>query len=306
MSILASRARRVAPLAALLVAAPLTALGAQAPSDAAATLIAAERGFARLSLDSGQYTAFRANLDRKSVIFPPRATDGQEWYAAHPPKGPQGVLFWTPAQVGVSASGDLGFSTGPYRQERVNGGDTLRAGGVFASVWGRRPGEPWRVLVDLGVGGTAVPAVDAERTVRVASAGEPSRAGRATLLAEVWRADSVLGAQYGDTGSVDGLAARAADEVTLLRDRAGARWGRDAARALARSTDAGYRSVPLFGSVAKAGDLAYTYGTFTRRPDTLGTPPAAAEAGNYLRVWRRENGVWRLLLDVAAGVPKGA
>jgi hypothetical protein len=91
--------------------------------------------------------------------------------------------------------------------------------------------------------------------------------------------------------------------VTLLRDRAGARWGRDAARALAVSSGAGYRSAPLFGAVARSGDLAYTYGTFTRDPSAAGAGPAG---GNYLRVWRRDKGVWRIVLDVGAGVPKGA
>ncbi|AHG87787.1 hypothetical protein J421_0250 [Gemmatirosa kalamazoonensis] len=290
---------RIAILAALLVAAPLAA---QAPSDDAASLIAAERGFARLSADSGTWLAFRTNLDARSIIFQPRATDAQAWYAAHPPRDgmpPQGTLFWTPAHVGVSSSGDLGFSTGPYRFERL-GRDTVRAGGVFASVWGRRPGEPWRVLVDLGVGGTAVPTVDPERSVRVAAAGQPSRATSDASLAEVLRVDSALGARFADPSSPDGLVARTADDAALLRDGVGARMGRDAARSIAEAAGASYRSTPITGTVARAGDLAYTYGTYTR------VAGDAVQAGNYLRVWRRDAAGWRLVLDVASPVPKGA
>lgn len=292
-----------AALAALLLAAPL---GAQRPSavasPAAASLAAAERAFARLSVDSGQHAAFSANLDPRGVVFRPRATNGRAWYDANRPKGPQGTLFWTPAHVGVAASADLGYSLGPFRVEGVRGADTVRAGGFFASVWGRRPGEPWRVLVDLGVRDTVLYAVDSTRTPSVAPAGR-ARAGVAptAILSELLAADSALGAHYGDVHAPHGLAARAADDVRLLREPGGERLGRGAARAAAEAAGAGYASRPIAGEVARAGDLAYTYGTYTRD----GAAPSAREAGNYLRVWRRDASGWRVVLDVASPVGAG-
>jgi hypothetical protein len=127
-----------------------------------------------------------------------------------------------------------------------------------------------------------------------------ARAGIAapTAVAELLRVDSALGARYGDFASPDGLAARAAEDVRLLREGAGARTGRESARVLAETAGAAYASVPIGGAVARTGDLGYTYGTYTR------SAPAEPDAGNYLRVWRREPAGWRLVLDVASPVPR--
>jgi ketosteroid isomerase-like protein len=296
-------ARRAASVAALaLLAAPVHAQPAPAagPADA---VIAAERAFARLSLDSGTYVAFVANLDERSVVFRPRATNGKQWYVAHPPTGPQGTLFWTPAFVGVSSSGDLAFSTGPYRFEGSRGRDTVRAGGVFATVWGRADEKaPWRVLIDLGVGDSVVPSVDPRGPVRVAKpAVKAARGAAPSPLAEVLRVDSALGAHYTLPSSDDGLVTRVADDAWVLRDR----WGVVAPDAVRRMVDAiaTYTSTPTAGAVARAGDLAYTYGTYTL---DRGGAPSGREGGNYLRVWRRDVRGWRLVLDVASPVPPGA
>jgi len=280
--------------ASLIAAAPLSA---QLPSDAA-SLAAAERAFARMAVDSGTHAAFVANLDSTGVVFQPRATNAQAWYASHRPKGPQGTLFWTPAHVLVSASGDLGFSTGPYRFEGIRGADTVRAGGFFASVWTRRPGGAWRVVVDLGIRDSVTLAVDSTRAPAVLRAADRKHGGKSEggSLAEVLRADSALGRRYASAD--DGLLARAADDVRVLREGDGMRVGRDAAKAVAARAGDGYASVPADGAVARAGDFAYTYGTYVRD----GT---SAPAGNYLRAWRRDGGRWRLVLDVASPVPNG-
>jgi ketosteroid isomerase-like protein len=275
------------------------------PAGPIASLVRAERDFARLSRDSGTYVAFRANLDSSGIVFQPRAVNGQAWYAAHPPTGARtATLFWTPTHNAVAASGDLGFSIGPFRIDGRRGKDTVSAGGTFASVWGRRPGEPWRVLVDLGVGDTVTTHVDTTVLVTHAAPGvaPPARAS-ASSIGDVLRADTALGRSYGDAAARDGLAARAAADVRILRDGVGSTVGRDAARAAAERVGTRFRSAPITGALAAAGDLAYTYGTYTL---DAADPSATREEGNYLRVWRRATNGWTLVLDVAAAVPPSA
>jgi hypothetical protein len=49
-------------------------------------------------------------------------------------------------------------------------------------------------------------------------------------------------------------------------------------------------------------DLAYSYGTYERRdPSANG---ALLEQGNYMRVWRRVGGAWKIAHDVADPVAK--
>ena len=53
---------------------------------------------------------------------------------------------------------------------------------------------------------------------------------------------------------------------------------------------------PLGGDVSSSGDLGYTHGTYEI------TDTAAAkivERGSYVRIWKKENRAWRVLLDVA-------
>jgi ketosteroid isomerase-like protein len=53
---------------------------------------------------------------------------------------------------------------------------------------------------------------------------------------------------------------------------------------------------PAAGQVSRSGDLGYTYGTYQA------TDPATSqvrEKGNYLRIWKRQNGRWRVVIDVA-------
>jgi ketosteroid isomerase-like protein len=53
---------------------------------------------------------------------------------------------------------------------------------------------------------------------------------------------------------------------------------------------------PAFADVARAGDLAYSYGTYELRDKKTS---AITETGNYARVWKKVAGMWRVVIDVA-------
>jgi hypothetical protein len=51
---------------------------------------------------------------------------------------------------------------------------------------------------------------------------------------------------------------------------------------------------PIGGDVSLAGDLGYTHGTYEVTDDTKNV----IEKGSYVRIWKKRNGMWRIVMDV--------
>ena len=54
---------------------------------------------------------------------------------------------------------------------------------------------------------------------------------------------------------------------------------------------------PTYADVSRSGDLGYAYGTYELKPKPSDDKPT--EQGNYMRIWKRHDGKWRVVLDVA-------
>ena len=109
--------------------------------------------------------------------------------------------------------------------------------------------------------------------------------------------------------SVQDLAARRMDAVTalyardarMLRANGPTVHGRDSIAVVFRELAA---ALPNFRhefrtdsvAVAAAGDLAVVTGVYRFTPDTV--HPTAVDIGKYLSVWEREDGDWRIALDM--------
>ena len=73
-----------------------------------------------------------------------------------------------------------------------------------------------------------------------------------------------------------------------------------AADALAPIT-AEWTWTPSFAGVSVSGDLGYSYGIYELREKSGAR--AVSERGNYARVWKKVNGAWKLVVDVADPLP---
>jgi hypothetical protein len=58
---------------------------------------------------------------------------------------------------------------------------------------------------------------------------------------------------------------------------------------------------PTFADVSISGDLGYSYGTYELHEKH--GKHLLVEAGNYLRVWKKVNGAWAMIIDVADPQP---
>lgn len=252
------------------------------------SLADAEREFATAGRRDGVQRSFLAHFADDAVVLKPFAVPAPDWYRAHPDR-PGTRLIWAPQYLAVSAAGDLGLSSGPWRFEAEKDGKPVRADGHFFSIWRRQAGGKWLVVFDHGVS-HAQPAAAVEATALAGlhvDADQQSAAvdtRRAALLA----ADDVLRERLrADPGTAYSGLAR--DDTLWLRDGA----------LPVQSSKAPVPAKGICGcgprvavGVAASGDLAYT----------IGGAAGERERGADVRVWRfdGEHG-WMLLAEL--GVP---
>lgn len=255
-------------------------------------MIAAERAFAKRASDTGVRDAFLAYLAPEAITFTPSPGNGRERIERRPPPPPGAPprlsLRWAPTYGGVSAAGDMGYSTGPFVMRLADKG--VDEHGLFFSVWKKQPNGEWLVVLDFGVD-TPGPAEPLDAPV--------ARAPRLTPIApptghddvaDLRALDASLALGMGNTGPTTWFAPHA----RVLRSGVMPRVDAAAVRTFWAGFER-YRTTPTFGAISASRDFGYTYGTY--ESSTRGV----AENGHYTRVWARgDNGAWTIVADVAA------
>ncbi len=288
-----NRTRCLAPLAgALLLCLAVTPALAGAALD---SLVAAERAFARTSVEKGVRDAFLTYLAPDGVIFRPTAVNGRDAWQS---RGPVPImLLWAPHYAEVSAAGDLGYTTGPW-ELRPNDPGRPVGYGQFISVWQVQPDGSWRVALDIGIGHRKP-----DRGILSGDfaagpehpAAPPGAAPDLQKLDRDWTTDAV------EHGSVAAFARRAAPDVRFYRDGLLPVTGEKGAREMVRLVPGVTHWDPDAQIVARSGDLGCTYGLLERRV----AKQAALDSSVYLHVWRRgADGRWKVALAMESDLPK--
>jgi hypothetical protein len=247
----------------------------------------------------------------------------KEQIGGQPDPPPDFQLLWEPRWGDVSASGDLGYLTGPSRSILPSRDGGRPRHSVYASVWKRQRDGTFQVVMDVGVpipgpssfapGFTRAPHDSRftgdydERTPPLATADGVLNSDLRTSQARAYRGRLAPGARLHRPGI-----------QPVVGDARIATFLRTQPSLLAADTRSAESS--------QAGDLGYTWGTYRHRlgrgararggaqargsqalPGAArGAAPAGqAEAGPevqegfYVRVWVRERaGQWRVALDV--------
>ena len=127
-------------LAALLAA----SLAAAAPRAGVDEVVAAERAFAAAARTDGVNAAFLRWSAPDALLFQPGPVNAKAALQANPI--PALPLEWWPAYAGIAASGDLGFTTGPY----VAGSGDRQGHGWYFTIWRRQADGSWLWILDHG------------------------------------------------------------------------------------------------------------------------------------------------------------
>ena len=253
----------------------ITAAGA---ADFTAKDLADEEGkFAAYSVQHGMRAAFLEFFAAQSWLLRPDLVDAQAWIRGRP--DPPIVLDWKSQQTILSASGDLGFSTGPSMYRSKADPKAPAAHGQFFSVWQKQKNGDWKVLVDHGIshGPTATPNA-LPTTPLVALNLVAQKPGAPVYDAEEDFLDrtSKLGLRdaYGD--SITG-------QTVLLRGGQFPIVGKVAIMAHVNAQEGKWSWAPKLQGTSNAGDFAYAVGNYTGKAQNGETGK-----GHYVRVWIRD------------------
>ena len=241
-------------------------------------IIEAEKKFAAYADKYSTKEAFFRYLDSNAVMFDKGEIMDAKKLSANLP-GSSVKLLWKPAFAGISKSGDLGFTTGPW-EIRPAASDSLVASGQFATIWVKTAAGEWKFLADLGVG--ADQKMDEYKEIKTAAAGKAAMidSGFAAAL------ETQINEQYVKEGP-DALIKAAAVNCWYIvqnnRPLQGVTEIRNRAKVI---TPAGITFTPVKAAVATSGDLAYAYGYvhYNNKKE------------NYLRVWQNTANGWKMLL----------
>ncbi|OON67106.1 hypothetical protein [Hymenobacter sp. CRA2] len=262
-----------------------------APRAAVEAIVAAERAFAQAALMQGTKAAFLATMADSAIVFSQAqpALAHTVWSARPAPTAAEPALHWGPAVAGAAASGELGYSTGPWFIQTPEGKRV--AYGQFFTIWARQPDGRYRWLLDNGISHPLPAVVEPPAQVVYPAAGVVSKvaAPAATALDEQLTADATA------QGLPGAYAARLHPQARLLREGALPLTTAEAIRQQL-SAEAPRRFLPAGGRVARSGELAYTYGTYQNTD-------AAAARGSYVHLWQRGKTGWQLLAEVFNPAP---
>lgn len=117
-----------------------------------AEILSAERAFAETVKKEGMKEGFLAFASEDAVLKRGnKLIKGKQAIADYFDKQTlQNVrLEWEPDFVDVSASGDLGYTYGPYEFEATNqAGEIIQDRGIFHTVWRKQADGSWRYVWD--------------------------------------------------------------------------------------------------------------------------------------------------------------
>ena len=258
-------------------------------------MVGTERAFSRMSEEKGIREAFTEFIAEDGILFRPRAVLGKKWMQENPlpASTTRPLLVWQPIFAGMSRAGDLGYTTGPWQLKNDIKDAKFSAFGTFMTVWKKQPDGKWRFMVDLGVSHPE------PKKPALLTYGEPAT-GRFTRDAAKGRSDlqkteSDFSKASVKRGAVEAFLAYASSDVRVLRNQKQPFIGRKAAVAAWTPLSIEWTWTSQFADVSTSGDLGYSYGLYEMRDKATSS---VTQTGNYMRVWKRVNGAWKLILDV--------
>ena len=237
-------------------------------------MVAAERAFAADASARNMRDAFLAAYAQDGVGFAPGPTSAQRLWQGRAAN--KNKLEWAPEVAEIASSGDLGYTSGPWRFT-AEGDEEPKAFGHFFSVWRKDEDGKWKLLVDHGVSHGPMPFP--ARVTRRGGIGAGTPPTWKVGIDELRKADLVPAGEL-DTRMVS---------ADFWRLREGAKPD---SRAVGAALPTHATRIDGGAVISNAGDLAATWG-------------GGAGSPGWIRVWRRPAADdapgrgWVLVVDLA-------
>jgi len=246
-------------------------------------LINAEKSFAAYSVANSTKEAFLKFLDSAGIVFDNgKPVNGIETWNKKEKR--PGVLNWFPQYAEIAVSGDFGYTTGPWTfQNSLN--DTIVARGQYTTVWHVTKNGEWKFLVDLGVSNT--PGNSISKTTKI----DIYKLSIATTV--IPHVSPLISAENNFQKIVTTNKAWAYKEFLsagsiLNRNGYSPSVGMQAQKMIIDSTLPTIQYKIDGSGISESQDIGYVYGTTVMN----------GKIDNYLRIWRKEKGGWKIALEV--------
>jgi ketosteroid isomerase-like protein len=243
-------------------------------------LINTEKSFAAQATQTNTRDAFLHYMDSAdAVVF----NGGRilnaytTWHNALPNNN---KLIWQPVFAGISQSGELGFTTGPWQFKKATA-QTVLATGSYTTVWHLDAKGTWKFLVDIGTDGGVQPqATDSVKKWVGKTIDDMDTRDALTI-------DRVFIQQYASAKN-DAFTGVVTADTWLNQPGQAFVTGLPNVTAAIQQIPAGLSFEPVGGAVSASGDMVYVYGSVRHE----------AKIANYLRIWQKTNGKFNILLQV--------
>ncbi|CAN5351108.1 hypothetical protein BH09BAC6_BH09BAC6_11520 [soil metagenome] len=252
-----------------------------------ADIIAAEKGFAKYAADHNTRDAFVKYLSDSAIVFGSGspAYGRPRWQARKPDST---LLSWYPSFAAIASSGEMGCTSGPW-EFRSKKTDAEAAGfGHFATIWQKQANGQWLVMLDIGIQhekqGGKEPEATADGTI-------PSKQAAPAQGLEAIENEFIAGENAkGITVFKDYIAGNA----EICRPGQFPEISLQNIKTPPANSTLKYIYSMMKSAVSRSADFGYAYGKVSFTADSQ------MVNGNYLRVWKREKGKWKIILDVIA------
>jgi len=195
----------------------------------------------------------------------------------------------------------LGYTTGPWKYKDDIHDSKPVAYGNFITVWKKQRGS-WKFAIDLGTSNPAPnqPAkpLRLQKDRRAEPKGNPDNEAEADALLAREREFS---SDSATRGAQKPFGSYATPQVRVFRKGKFPFVGAKVASSALPPGSSVWTWEPTFADVSESGDLGYSYGTY--RLGSKASPSKTLEKGNYLRIWKKQGDLWKVVVDVADPLP---
>ncbi|WP_128545286.1 YybH family protein [Larkinella soli] len=279
-------------LIAVLLAVPTGLVLAQSPLK---TLVETEKQFAQFSKENTTKAAFKTFLAPDGLLFQKgKPVNGQKFWEESEDR--PGKLTWQPVAADISASGDFGYTTGPWEFRPKTLEDKPVAFGHYVTVWKKQTDGKFRAALDLGITHPAPPQPPVDAIRAATGIRSVTSTDSAKVRSELLAFDNQFIKALEKNGPEATYRLHLSPQARVYRMGRQPFTERPAIDSLLKRPET-VQFDPLNASVAPSGDLGYVYGNTV--VTTTESEKAVRRAGNYLRIWKKDSqGQWKIVLDL--------
>jgi ketosteroid isomerase-like protein len=273
-----------------------------------ASLMNAERSFARTCSEKGIRQSFLDFLADSSILFRPHPVNGRQFLLGRPVPAtlPPVRLAWAPIFAEVSEAGDFGYTTGPFELSELSSKKEPTHYGAFFSIWKKQSNGVWKVILDAGIQTSAPtaplgapftlpPTVKRERPI---DAKGNLKAGKESLL----DAERDFARVSISSSSFDAYASRICNCARFHRNGELPVVGKDSIVAFLKRKPWEAHCKVIAADISKSGDLGFTYGRYQLKESR--TKSEIGQDGYFVRVWRRNpQNKWVIVFETFQPIP---